>query len=88
MTKDMKEDRLSFRITDEVNEQIDIYVDRYSSIKDRSDFGNRAISSFVNYIQFENETIELISKALKKLAKKVGAEKFDEIKDLDLLLSK
>ena len=88
MTKIKKEDRLSFRITDQINDKIDIYVDKYSIFKDRSDFGNKAILSFVNYITYENETIELISIALKKIAKSVGADKFDEIKDLELLLNK
>ena len=77
-----KEDRLSFRIRDEVSDDIDKYVKKYSTIKDRSKFGILAAEKYLEHFEIESELMISIREAITSLADKLGASDLDEVKNL------
>ncbi|MHA2503197.1 MAG: hypothetical protein ACXAE3_10020 [Candidatus Kariarchaeaceae archaeon] len=82
MVKPTKESRLSFRITPELSDEIDIVIDNFDLIKDRSDFGTKAIKLYMSYLKEELEIKETIKDAIIALADEVGADDLPEIKRL------
>lgn len=77
-----KEDRLSFRIRDEVSDDIDKYVKKYSTIKDRSKFGILAAEKYLEHFEIESKLLISIREAITSLADKLGASDLDEVKNL------
>ena len=77
-----KEDRLSFRIRDEVSDDIDKYVKKYSTIKDRSKFGILAAEKYLEHFEIKSKLLISIQGAITSLAEKLGASDLHEVKNL------
>ncbi|MHA2249415.1 MAG: hypothetical protein ACXAD7_03585 [Candidatus Kariarchaeaceae archaeon] len=82
MPKVTKESRLSFRISEEISDRIDLMVKEKEHLKDRSKFGTIATEKFMQYQELRPEFYDKMRKALLVISKNVGAEELDEIKQL------
>lgn len=82
MPKDKKESRLSFRITPNISDEIDKIVKKNSEIKDRSDFGTRAINLYIDYLRAEMDIKSSMKDAIVAISEKIGAEDLDEVQKL------
>ena len=76
------EHRLSFRITPEVSDYIDNAKKKYDNIKDRSDFGSKAVNAYMEYLELESKVLSTLKKALYKIAEETGMSDLEEIQDL------
>jgi metal-responsive CopG/Arc/MetJ family transcriptional regulator len=88
MPKDKKEARLSFRITNELSEDIDKVVDQTNKIKDRSDFGTKAVSYYIAYLREELNIRESMKNAIIALSKEINAEDLPDVVKLQELIEK
>lgn len=86
MAKDKKESRLSFRITPELSEDIDGSIKELDTIKDRSDFGTKAVKYYLSYLKEENNIREVIQNAILALSQNIDGEELAEIKKLKKVL--
>lgn len=76
------EHRLSFRITPEVSDYIDHAKRTYDTIKDRSNFGSKAVTAYLEYLDLEAKIMPVLKRALYKVADKTGMSDLEEIQDL------
>ena len=88
MAKPKKEARLSFRITPELSDDIDEAVDNFEEVKDRSDFGTKAIKLYIAYLKEELEIKETMKDAIVALSKEIGADSLPEIRKLTEFMEK
>ena len=82
-----KKKRLSFRISNEMSIEIDSMIKKsQGGIRDRSEFGTKAVSHFIRYVKMEEESVEVIAKAILELAEKNSHES-DAISSLKEMLT-
>jgi len=83
MSRSKKEARLSFRITPELSDSIDETVEQFEQVKDRSDFGTKAIRLYIAYLKEELTIKQTMKDAILALSKKIGADSLPEIQKLE-----
>jgi len=80
-----KDSRLSFRISNTLSDRVDRAIDRSDGqIRDRSEFGTKAVTFFLDYIENAVAEDELILNAILGLAKHVGeyGEEVEQIRNI------
>lgn len=79
MTKDS---RISFRISDDLNEEIEKIIIMKRDIRDRSDLGNQSIEFYLRLLK--NKSLEelVILRAIMGIAEKTGNTEIKEVKRL------
>lgn len=88
IAKKTKENRLSFRINDEISLTIDnlIKISKEQTgkdeIRDRSEFGTKAVKFYIAHLLNYETNIEQIYSAIKALADKTNLSDLKEIKNL------
>ena len=81
-----KDARLSFRISSILSDRIDKAIDKSDGqIRDRSEFGTKAIKFYLDYIENTQSEDEIILKAILTLANHVG-EKGADITKIEKIL--
>ena len=76
----IKKSRLSFRISDPLNDDIEKMVIIKRDVRDRSDLGNQSVEFFLDLIEKRSFEEEIFLSAILNIAKKAGKENLPEIK--------
>ncbi|MDH5404029.1 MAG: hypothetical protein OEY49_16135 [Candidatus Heimdallarchaeota archaeon] len=81
---DLKDSRLSFRITPKLSEEIDSLVGKHDQIRDRSEFGTKAIQFFIEYLRNSTTDEQLIMKGILSLAsdKNIKSKELTQLSEL------
>lgn len=80
--KHKKQSRLSFRISPLMSERIDMAIEHSGGdIRDRSEFGTKAVMAFLNHLEQTTDEIKIIYDALLLLGSKYNLD-LPEIKKL------
>lgn len=80
--KEKKESRLSFRITPELSTEIDGLIQDYKEIKDRSDFGTKAIKLYLSYLNEDLALKDIITSSIMAIAEETKHQNLPEIRQL------
>ncbi len=78
----MKNNRISFRISDDLDKRIKEQIKNNSKIKSRSDFGINAIEYYLAHLQSIDTEYQLMKKAILAIADKLEIKDLPEIIDL------
>ena len=65
----MKNNRISFRISDELDRHINELVRNNNQIKSRSDFGSKALEFYLSHLLSREDELKLMKRAILALAK-------------------
>lgn len=76
----VKEGRLSFRISDNLNNEIDRMVIIKRDVRDRSDFGNQAMEFYLKLLKDKQVEEQDYLKLIEEIAEKTGNADLEEIK--------
>jgi hypothetical protein len=80
-----KDSRLSFRISESMSDRIDRAIGQTGGqIRDRSEFGTKAVQFYLDFIENAHSMEELMSKSILALADHIGIES-NEIKQIRAL---
>lgn len=80
-----KDSRLSFRISNTLSTRIDDAIDRSEGqIRDRSEFGTKAITFYLDYIENTQSETELMLKSIISLADHIGlkTQEIDHVRNV------
>lgn len=77
-----KNSRISFRIADDMNDKIDHLVQIHEDIRDRSDFGNKALEFYIKYLEQTETKEQVIYRAIVSLARHSELLELEEIQEL------
>lgn len=80
-----KDSRLSFRISPRLSSRIDLAVKKSKGeIKDRSEFGTKAVDFYLNHLLSSDSDTDLIGKSILAIADKINATgtEFQVLRDL------
>jgi hypothetical protein len=70
-----KDSRLSFRISNNLSKRIDLSIDKSEGqIRDRSEFGTKAITFYLDYIENTQSETELMLQSIVSLAEHIGLD--------------
>jgi len=78
----IKKSRLSFRISDSLNDDIEKMVIIKRDVRDRSDLGNQSVEFFLDLIKNRHFEEEIFLNAIMKVAEKTDNQDLPEIKKL------
>ncbi|MDH5403705.1 MAG: ribbon-helix-helix domain-containing protein [Candidatus Heimdallarchaeota archaeon] len=70
--KDYKDNRLSFIIPKELDKEVDKIVLMHENIRNRSDFGTKAILTYIEHLKQQKSRDELILQAIKSVGDQLG----------------